>query len=533
MRQKDGHNFRPSALKKDPTVQPLPINFHAQLFCVRGHGSQSGNACKPVVCDSLTSGCISPFALGFKKGGLESLENALLVQKKRLEELKIKFFVATSSSLTISALNQGLERPCFYPNSHEAALLKDVSQLHASFEMDCLTLALRRLLCLSQALTILINGVLIKLSLVVEGYIAQSQAEQWSKGGILFLFEGLLSVTGNERCMLEDTAGALELVRQYEFCILSYAQALTLSATFNDPGYTNRSNSEISSVPWTQGDMAEFSEAQKDQGPKVFMQGRRFYLVIPDDSHSQLPACYQEKPIFLAVIPVLFSQGVDIQQTMANATNSTSNTYTGIVTRIADKTGLGGEKKTADGLPSNTGELQSQINRRGLWLLDRFCRDILPDGGHLPGSIPRKAGSKDTMPSSGAEVHSLLRELDDNIRWSTQAKNVEMLQAAERVCVLLGGMRVTFCKSGKDRTGMVVTLEQSRQLGERFHCGTDQARLLRDATIMRTHGTRIEICAKNIGRRVYSINKLQAQFLPLLLRPPPSLLEDLFKQDLS
>jgi hypothetical protein len=136
-------------------------------------------------------------------------------------------------------------------------------------------------------------------------------------------------------------------------------------------------------------------------------------------------------------------------------------------------------------------------------------------------------------PDGSRSVHSVLVDLDDNIRWCSASKNVEMLAAAERACTSLGGMRVTFCKSGKDRTGMVVTLEQSRVLGEQFRCGTDQARLLRDATVLRAHGTRIDVCRKNIGRRVYSINKLQSQFLPILLRPPPALLEDLFKKDLS
>ena len=48
---------------------------------------------------------------------------------------------------------------------------------------------------------------------------------------------------------------------------------------------------------------------------------------------------------------------------------------------------------------------------------------------------------------------------------------------------------------------------------------------------MRIHGTRILVAEKNIGRRVYSINKLQVQFLPLVYRPPNSVLEDLLRKD--
>ena len=112
-------------------------------------------------------------------------------------------------------------------------------------------------------------------------------------------------------------------------------------------------------------------------------------------------------------------------------------------------------------------------------------------------------------------------------------KNIDMLMEVERVCQLLGGCRVTFCKSGKDRTGMVVTLEQSRQLGERFRCGRTFERLQRDATVFRLHGCRLLLAEKNIGKKVYSINRIQSQFLPVLLRPPVSVCEDIWKKDSS
>ena len=48
---------------------------------------------------------------------------------------------------------------------------------------------------------------------------------------------------------------------------------------------------------------------------------------------------------------------------------------------------------------------------------------------------------------------------------------------------------------------------------------------------LRIHGVRVMIAEKNIGRRVYSINQLQAQFLPLVYRPPKEVLEDLLRKD--
>ena len=43
-----------------------------------------------------------------------------------------------------------------------------------------------------------------------------------------------------------------------------------------------------------------------------------------------------------------------------------------------------------------------------------------------------------------------------------KAKNVEILEEAVRVVFALGGGCCVFCKSGKDRTAMAVTLHQAK-----------------------------------------------------------------------
>ena len=131
-------------------------------------------------------------------------------------------------------------------------------------------------------------------------------------------------------------------------------------------------------------------------------------------------------------------------------------------------------------------------------------------------------------------THPMVKSLQDTILSSSLTlKNVDLLIEVERLAVMLGGCRITFCKSGKDRTGMASTLEQSRQLGERYGCGLSAQRVLRDANLMRVHGCRLLIAEKNIGRKVYSINKFQAQFLPVMFRPPNQVCEDLLKKDNS
>jgi inositol polyphosphate-4-phosphatase len=139
-----------------------------------------------------------------------------------------------------------------------------------------------------------------------------------------------------------------------------------------------------------------------------------------------------------------------------------------------------------------------------------------------------------TKQSQSGEIHPFVQELFETIRSSSLTmKNVDLLIEVERCCLVLGGTRVTFCKSGKDRTGMAVTLEQSRQLGERYGIGTEMARVLKDTNFMRVYGTRLAVAEKNIGRPVYAINLLQAKFLPVMFRPPASVCEDIMKKDNS
>ena len=110
-------------------------------------------------------------------------------------------------------------------------------------------------------------------------------------------------------------------------------------------------------------------------------------------------------------------------------------------------------------------------------------------------------------------------------------KNIEMLERIEDVAAALNALRVTFCKSGKDRTGMSATLEQSRYLSKKFFDSADPKMILDNANIMREYGTRLDVVEKNIHKRVYAINSLQVAFLPECYRPPTNCLENLVRTD--
>jgi len=229
----------------------------------------------------------------------------------------------------------------------------------------------------------------------------------------------------------------------------------------------------------------------------------------------------------------------------------------------SDKKQQGSETEDAAESSAGSTDLQRFINMRTLKLLNNYCHRVRPqteaplptDGTTPTAATPVHVAHRGSAPELGAaataatsasgavhrgslpdvagvlgSIHPICRKLDEYVRYTSAAtKNVELIQEAERVCLSLNGLRVTFCKSGKDRTGMGVTLEQSRILGEKFRCGNSQSRIIRDAQTMREYGCRVMIADKNIGRRIYSINSLQAQFIPLLYRPPVRVQESLLK----
>lgn len=112
------------------------------------------------------------------------------------------------------------------------------------------------------------------------------------------------------------------------------------------------------------------------------------------------------------------------------------------------------------------------------------------------GSASQDA-NKDPLP-----VHPSLSNLHSHILSSAGRMNHNILDEAATIAQQLGGGGVVFCKSGKDRTAMHVTYKQA-QFAARYRDNNNIQAILRDATLMRLHGTRLPICEKNVGQAKY------------------------------
>merc|ERR1711871_960571 len=103
---------------------------------------------------------------------------------------------------------------------------------------------------------------------------------------------------------------------------------------------------------------------------------------------------------------------------------------------------------------------------------------------------------------------------------SPTRKNVTVLHTSSDFCRHLGGGRITCCKSGKDRTGMSVTLENCRLIGEDLGDRFDTEYFNEFVSATRGRGVRIRNCEKNIGKRKYCFNRLQNSMLPRAYQCP-------------
>ncbi|KAJ8614253.1 hypothetical protein CTAYLR_001106 [Chrysophaeum taylorii] len=178
---------------------------------------------------------------------------------------------------------------------------------------------------------------------------------------------------------------------------------------------------------------------------------------------------------------VLFSQGINEWQTVAN--------------------NLG------------TARLQAEVNAAGRDALSRHVDWAHRVSAELAlGDLPRASRSD----RAAKHWRALLASVYDAVRDTSTPKNVHLLLATSDLCRALVGSHCICCKSGKDRSAMAVTLEQTRTLASVFGVFDERHVCL----LLRRHGVRRVNVLANTGQDKYAFNAMQVQSLPRCYRPP-------------
>ncbi|XP_023202679.1 type II inositol 3,4-bisphosphate 4-phosphatase-like isoform X2 [Xiphophorus maculatus] len=190
---------------------------------------------------------------------------------------------------------------------------------------------------------------------------------------------------------------------------------------------------------------------------------------LPSESFRSLPEELKAGRL-IRVEPVLFNIGINQHQSLAE--------------RFGDSS------------------LQERVNQQSCERLRVYCNK-------LREKLPNMAGIQSLL--------DLLSSLDRSIE-AKKRKNVEVLWLAASVCRKVNGVRLTSCKSAKDRTAMSVTLEQCMILREQHTLSQQQFSSALDN--MRRDGCRTENVQKNIGTRKFAFSSVQLLTFPKLYRPP-------------
>lgn len=226
------------------------------------------------------------------------------------------------------------------------------------------------------------------------------------------------------------------------------------------------------------------------------------YLPVPDYVYSMLPPSNGQSPlsrdqITFKVTPVFFNIGINEMATLAESLGYCKEQHRSNFDNfdrlkryhIMYKKVPFPEPKSADASP-----------------VSKSCFiQVQPSTSIKDNIIPEQV------------IINMLDKMEELLRVNS-SKNVKILHVAEDITRAVSGIRVTSCKSAKDRTAMAVTLEQTRILQQEFHLPNGNLQNVLD--VIRSEGTRLDNTMKNIGRRKFAFNLPQVMALPQQYRPP-------------
>ncbi len=359
---------------------------------------------------------------------------------------------------------------------------------------------LRETLVLSQVLGTLITTFLSEIELCfARSRILSSQnktdipdpseyGNQLRTSGFLIGFESLVSTAGNELTMLDDSRGAMKLLEGLTFRIFSNPAVGSLMVSLRDI---------------SQG-IISISMGQND-----------FHTMFS----SQPPLQYSD----VGIRPVLFTQGINEVQSLANATSR----------MIA---GNSSSENGSSGSASASSLVQTDINNESFARLEFYYESSV--------RFVKRIDASNT---------ALMRLKYAVANQQPFSKDVDILNFSNDLIRLLNGGRVIFCKSGKDRTAMAATLQQAIYLSNYYPSilpclastmtdynaseATDGSNsekqivyhpgIIAISNIFREFGVRILIAKKNVGTYLYSFNAIQRMALPPAYRPPLTVIQDM------
>jgi len=498
--------FRPSSSRMEDLLSAVPFNVHAvswslneeektgsSVFCNTTCGAPADHARHfGSIFPSKPSAGLGPSPVGAVSGGLRRLE----AKRSELGALVSNL----QTTLTAAVANFYLQHPQATHvvgeelMQHRWNLCQAVQALH-HVTYRC---AVRRASCFSQALGIALTTYLTSLSNLYQ----QQWPELWKQHGYLVSFEGLLSAAGKELGMIEDASVGIGMLANVQVLLVPSVDTPSADAV---PVMGSPYLKYLRFVP--SGTHPETKYTVEIGVVKSYLDQR-----IPQTLHNAPVRLY----------PLLFEVGVDIRQWGAH---TGANVMSAVETRARDFQSQSSQHEDsseidddeADAGGQQDDDVLVQLNSEAYQKLNAYAHAVSP--------------ANSTASASAQQTHPMLETLYQHIVSSSGKINHDIVDEAASLAQQLGGGGVVFCKSGKDRTAMHVTYKQA-QFSTRYQQKSGSSKTdntLQDAALMRTRGTRLPICEKNVGQAKYAFNSLQVQFMPEALKPPMNTLAGFLK----
>ncbi|EGZ11861.1 hypothetical protein PHYSODRAFT_515366 [Phytophthora sojae] len=304
--------------------------------------------------------------------------------------------------------------------------------------------------------------------------------EMLTRVGFLFSVESLLSTYGNELGMLGDTEAAVKELGRVHIKLRPVksprAAAFRVSITSGPSGI-------VIELPIITRRASEFPDRSMHRVPGQDAVSGAIYLSLSTPEQKMRAKFLFQKPI--RVVPVIFSQGLNEMQTVANTVGKASLQKEINMEYVV--------------------QLEAYVNKFADWCLKKQRRDKAPAPIYDAEDLDR--------------IQASLTALTVSIQLSGRSKRMSILSLSSSIARCVGGGRVTMCKSAKDRTSMSITLEEANLLVRSHGLVADDMGAF--TKLLRTYGVRRENARKNIGKAQYCFSALQNYMLPQDYQCPP------------
>lgn len=490
-----GLQYKPSTCKTDARLRAIATNLHLHTFtvCPNARASQSkdgkgrGEAEEKhrVSYHTTTVGAFAAHHMGFSENSLQRLQEAVHAAEAAAEAAK----------LTPNWLDRKLE-----------------------LEAELDTLRQRQEALLSQALSALVNAFAASLAALLQTRgttRARAGVEDPSLFPLLFLkhmgfvfhFTSLLSTFGDELSMMADTAWAMDALSFVKLRILPFSshapasgsQSMeVLAVSESDP---LESDSDEEFLEDDSGDLHNLISLIKVEVRGAVDDKYRFAEASNEVTHPEALRCVVElslprkmlnlvppelveeggKPVYIEVIPILITQGVNEMQNLAQKLGKT--------------------------------EYQQEINTRSILKLRLFMQE---------STVYRMQAEKIKSTPVLLEMANALTEcgiLLDLVEDRDKHKRVRFLELSDWLAKQMEGSgSAVACKSAKDRTACWATYRHGRLLVEKHDVSEETVAGM--VSLFRLHGVRRFNVFKNTAQWQYAFNAFQRKSLPTKFRPP-------------